>query len=299
MLRSFPQKWASFWTSYRGRRIAFTLIELLVVIAIIAILIGLLLPAVQKVREAAARTQCSNNLKQIALAVQNHNDTYGILPDSGLAYYDARTWNGSSPCIAPKQNFGWEYQILPFMEQQNVWINPSDAVVQSAIIKSYNCPGRRGPTVYGGIDFLGDYAGNGGTVGGAGQDTGITHNGTIVESYEGPITLVMITDGTSNTILAGDKYVTNSFSMGGSWGDNTGYYSGWGWDSIRYGISQPQHDAPGSCCTTYNMFGAAHTAGFNAVMADGSVHLLTYSLSLTTIQLLCSRNDGMPIPGDW
>src|SRR5262245_14941593 len=100
------------------RRLAFTLIELLVVIAIIAVLIGLLLPAVQKVREAANRMKCSNNLKQQALACHIHHETFGVLPTGGRQDY----YGGRGPDVtssAPAQYWNWRYQILPFVEQDS------------------------------------------------------------------------------------------------------------------------------------------------------------------------------------
>jgi prepilin-type N-terminal cleavage/methylation domain-containing protein len=327
------------YRSRTRRRCGFTLIELLVVIAIIAILIGLLLPAVQKVREAAARAKCQNQLKQMALGSHHYHDLLGILPTAGLQdYYGGRAgpnappWNGNSPLTAlgDKQPWNWMYQILPLIEQGNDFNQGTSSAVRSTPVVLYNCPSRRPPTVVGAF-VLHDYAGNAGVTWCPANEVG-TWNGTIVPSYVfnngwikcPTVTMTHITDGTSNTLLLGEKFVsTDQYATGNEWGDNNSAVgTGNTWISTRCAAHLPRQDQPSSVATQenpvpnynapgvngrcgpwglgppqygggyYDYWGSAHPSGFNAALSDGSVRIIRYTVALSVLQALSTRSGG-------
>jgi prepilin-type N-terminal cleavage/methylation domain-containing protein/prepilin-type processing-associated H-X9-DG protein len=282
---------------------AFTLIELLVVIAIIAILIGLLLPAVQKVREAAARMSCSNNLKQMGLGFHNHHDSLSQFP-----------WAGSDgptvTCCKADNRVGWTwmYQLLPYIEQDNIYRNTSDSVVATSAIKIYYCPSRRSPTVYSN-GARSDYAGNGGkNMGDAGKQGMMVRQWSTLPMAAGTLptqkrTMTDVSDGLSNTILAGDKQCHPTV-LGSSGGDNEIWNnSGWDQDHVRFGEAVPDSDAnhPDSTQPTFwsVRFGSSHPGGFNAVMGDGSVRFIRYGIDANSWMYLCLINDGQVISANY
>jgi prepilin-type N-terminal cleavage/methylation domain-containing protein len=305
-------------------RPGFTLIELLVVIAIIAILIGLLLPAVQKVREAANRTVCQNNLKQMILACHNFYDSRGFLPPSRL-----------------RDNFlSWKVLVMPYMEQDPLYrlfditrrydVQATEAI--EGTVKSYFCPARPRPgRISVGsppVGSTGDYAVCAGGFGYANVDTQaatgafliatstVTGTGTAqtITSWKGIISLQTIPDGTSNTLAIGDKHVRFSIVSTSGYGsaeDRCIYdsratpvshrrFAGLGSDGGARRLQIFSDEPVWNEQTVSNQaFGSLHPGICQFVMCDGSVKALQNSLDITTLTRLADRDDGQPITGDY
>ena len=290
--------------SSAARRAGFTLIELLVVIAIIGILIGLLLPAVQKVRAAAARMSCQNNLKQIGLAFHSHERAYGYFPAGGWDWWYMPTIVNGQPAVGEAQHAGWGYQILPFLEADNAWRgNPATSdsgravVAVGAVNKVFFCPARRGPQT---VTFT-DAAYNNGTptVTALCDYAASNYEETGIVRYQNPVRLAEVTDGTSNTLLAGDKRLNLAYLGQVQEDDDVGYAGAFDNDVIRSTLQPPAPDYSAPDGDGDYRFGSSHTGPFNAVLVDGSVRSISYTIDPTVFQYLGNKSDGQVISGDF
>ena len=348
------------------RRNAFTLVELLVVIAIIGVLVALLLPAIQAAREAARRTQCTNNMKQVMLSMLNHESALKAFPSAGIVPWprieNYLSGPGGSPFGPEKQGMSWMFQILPYLEGSAIFNRKTIAELEEISVPFFNCPSRRGPTqttelsergtgkypyvsdyacavpfrsrsqlnipltapvnIYfriSGVDteacnsenFWGtkaaataqvtapppnhaastDFAGFWGvvirsnwyaTAPGVGHSTG----------YYTRISFAQITDGSSNTIVLGEKRLNPALYDIGGWHDDSGWASGYDPDVLRSTECLMTPDGPDNGQRQMGFrFGSAHAGVMNAGFADASVKSLKYDIDPELFNRLGHRSD--------
>jgi prepilin-type processing-associated H-X9-DG protein len=278
------------------------LIELLVVIAIIAVLIALLVPAVQRVRESANRASCTNNLKQIGLAFHSHLAVHKTFPSGGWDWFTPPTFVNGQPVTGAAQQAGWGYQILPHVEGTIVWKGGNGTNDTARILVAigtpnpvFFCPSRRLPQVvaFAHPDYLGgiqaqralcDYGASNL------EETGV------VDRYR-PTTVASVTDGLSNTFLVGDKRVNLARLAQPNTDDILGYTAGWDDETIRRTDVLPLGDySNASNSDTVSRFGSSHSGSFNMLFADGTVRSISYSIQKATFGLLGNRSDGQAVP---
>jgi prepilin-type N-terminal cleavage/methylation domain-containing protein/prepilin-type processing-associated H-X9-DG protein len=290
----------------RPRR-AFTLIELLVVIAIIAILIALLVPAVQKVRESASRMQCANNLKQIGLALHGYHDSNKTLPPG---YCDTAPWPNND--VGP--GWGWASYILPNLEQNslqrqidfNLNVGSNTAPIPAAratVLTIFICPsdvliGTFPVTDGGGNSWLLAQSSYVACNGNDGVDDNTTppHTGAFVRSTKG-FRFADITDGLSNTFFVAERCTTMSIAAWAGVPLNAqvqsvrapGDYSGG--SALVMGHCGP-HLPNDGIVTDADALSSAHTAGVNFLFGDGSVRMIFNSVAQTTYDSLATRAGG-------
>lgn len=290
------------------RRSAFTLIELLVVLAIIGVLVSLLLPAVQKVREAAARASCQNNLHQLGIALMEHHNVYEVLPTNGgpapgqinQAATNGEWWGTPNPQALPNDQPGcWAYAILPYLEQQNA-VTAND---QGVAVKLFLCSsrGRQQPQIVPTVDpiALGHWYTNGGKNPWCKTDYAGNWYVLVNRWWAGGCPLVgfalpltAITDGTSNTVLVGEKAMGPQFYNYGGWFFDEPVFTGGADGTARLGTIIVSDVVAGQTGTFPWNWGSPHVAGAQFVFADGSVRTIPYGSDGGVVWALLTPNGG-------
>ncbi len=295
----------------------FTLVELLVVIAIIGVLVALLLPAVQAAREAARRSSCSNNLKQLSIGLHNYHDVhlkfpYGVMETGTFHVRDC-----------------WAQSILPFIEQgplfdqyqaiNTQWIMDIPATIKDVQIKTYKCPSDGSAT-----NALGNNGGSRGTptagFGAQGSYVGCTGDTYMLYTAQlrgifynnSQTNFATIVDGTSNTLAFSESIIRGSTSSGG-WGDAGSYWGGSRWGGYGFTTLEapnstladqvyqcksttfpraPCTSLTGSSDTTRNFARSYHPGGVQGAFADGSVRFFPNTINIVTWRALGTVNQS-------
>ena len=284
-------------------RTGFTLVELIVVIAIIAVVIGLLLPAVQSAREAARRTTCTNNAKQIGLAFLTLEESRKRLPFAG----DDGPTNPSGPDAGEWDRVSWTYHVLPQLERGDLFALGRTTVpgrrsnpINDVPVEVFICPTRRAVKLYRG-QVKTDFAANFGT-----SNT----NGIVVAKRHGTPRLRDVTDGTSKTLLVAERRIHRAY-MDTSWGffasdaahgyfsdDESAYFSGFDDDVERRGSAPPAPDlvdATVQGSTVATQFGSSHPDGIVAAFADGSTRQVGFTTDAEVFRRWSVKNDGLVV----
>ncbi|MBX9628611.1 MAG: DUF1559 domain-containing protein [Gemmataceae bacterium] len=316
-------------------RRAFTLLELVVVLAILAVLTGLLLPAVQKVRAAASRAWCLNNMRQVGLAWHSHHAAHGYFPTAGDKRYVPIVFLApGSPAIGgprPDDQTGtWMYQLLPYLDQEPLWRQEGVTDAKEACerilatpVGVYFCPARPRPRTWaarltdldrppiGRIRAGNDYAANVGcTHSGEGELSWVPGqpNGMFGGGAPSELRPVVrtddIRDGLAHTILASERWIPPAGYVGPNLWNTLGYAQPFPHETMfnacSFDLAQPPRpDAVEWAPPHQPQVGSTHPGGVNVAFADGSVRPVGYGVDPTTWVMLCVRNDGRAIPASY